>query len=124
MQTATQLLGDLLTDSNAVVDSQQTRCSFERTLQTLDLRNGRLENTGLSVVPHFSVDQVESVHHQASLGVADKSVLGGVVVSPELGYEVGAVLGGVDREGLRDRQQGGSELGNSKLFSRTLMVER
>ena len=45
------------------------------------------------------------------------------MVSSELGYEVGAVLGGVDCEGLRDRQQGGSELGDGELFSRALMGE-
>lgn len=101
-----------LTDGNAVIDPQQTRRSLERALQTLDLRDGRLQNPGLSVIPDLAVDEIQTVHHQSSLRVPYRGVLSGIVISSELGYQVGTVLGSVDGEGLWDGQERRGEFCN------------
>lgn len=103
-----------------IVYPQQTRRRLQRGLQTLNLTHRGLQNAGLPVVNHFTVDKVETIIHEPSLGIVQRGVLGSVMVCTELGDEVGRVLGGIDGKSLRDGEEGSGEFGDGKLFSRAL----
>lgn len=103
-----------------IIYPQQTRRRLQRGLQALNLTYRRLQNAGLPVVNHFTVEKIETIVHEPSLGIVQRGILGSVVVCTELGDEVGRVLGGIDGKGLRDGEEGSGELSDGKLFSGAL----
>lgn len=103
-----------------IIYPQQTRRRLQRRLQTLNFTYRGLQNAGLPVVNHFTVDKIETIVHELSLGIVQRGVLGSVMVCTELGDEVGRVLGGIDGKGLRDGEEGSGEFGDGKLFSGAL----
>jgi hypothetical protein len=111
-----------LTNSDTVVDSQQTGGCLQRTLQTLDFTDSWLQNTSLDIVSDLALEQVETVEHELTLGVTGGCVLSSIVVRSELGHEVGRVLCSVERQGLGDGKKRSSEFGNGKLFTGALKV--
>lgn len=112
-----------LTDGNAVIYPQQTRRSLQSTLQTLDLADRRLQNTRLKVIPHLTIDEIQTIEHESLLRIARRCTLCSVVVCTQFGNEVGRVLSRVDGQSLGDRQQCRGELGDSQLFSRALKTK-
>ena len=76
-----------------------------------------LEDTRSYIVSRFAVEQVETVSEQHLLRIADRRLLGSVVVRTQFGHELRGILGCVDCEGLGNDQQRAGELSNSKLLS-------
>ena len=107
---------------NRIINPQQARRRFQRALQAFNLAHGRLQHARLAIVNNFAIQQVQAVHHQSTLWVAERCSLGGVVICPELGDEVGAVLGGVDGQRFGNGQEGVGEFSNRQLFARALYI--
>ena len=99
---------------NRIINPQQARRRFQRALQACNLAHGRLQHARLAIV--------KAVHHQSTLWVAERCSLGGVVICPVLGDEVGAVLGGVDGQRFGNGQEGVGEFSNRQLFARALYI--
>lgn len=122
MTVRVRLISLLWRNLYAIVNPQQTRRSLQSTLQRLDLRDGRLEDTCISVIDDFAVDQVQTVEHEAALGIVNRGILSGIVVSSEFSHKIRGVLCGVDGQGFRDGKQRLGEFSDGQLFSRPLNV--
>lgn len=84
-----------------VYPENRYRC-LEGGLQTADLADRGLEDTRSYIVSRFAVEQVETVSEQHLLRIADRRLLGGVVVRTQLRHELRGILRRVDCEGLRN----------------------
>ena len=108
------LLSSLWSKLDEVVNSEDCDGCLGGELERFDLGDGGFEDAGLLVVPHHALVEVQAAVLQVSVLLLG---LRRVVVGAELGHQVGSILGGIDRQGLGDDQQGLGEVSDGQLFS-------